>query len=240
MTTKYLRGTNGQSVPANNNRASTKATPTTTMKSGFTSSYRDKWTLTDTRCDPIYPRPETKYLDTPLGQLPPATPGTPYAVPLAGSIWLINALGQNVTGFSRVGQQVATKSIFYQYFVRIGEVTVPCVCRVLLFWDRTPNAVNPAVADVLSNPGNGVVSPLNLANRDRFVILADERLTLSPNGDTSKSVEGYRRINQLSTYADGQAAPRTGGLFVLLISDENLTNYEPLIVGTWRVRFADN
>lgn len=243
---KLRRNSYNTSTPIyqSSNKKSTKPSSSTTMKSGFSNNtYRDKWAITSARTNPVYPRPEVKFFDLPLGTLPPASPSRAFfAIPLVPAVFSLFALAQGSGSMNRIGQQVAVKSVYYQYQVQIGAIEVPTVCRILLFWDRTPNGSPPSASAVISDTANGVVSPMNLANRDRFVILADERLTLSPQGDTSKIVEGYRKINQYCGFPDvsDQSQPLTGGVFILLCSDENVTSNNPELVGTWRTRYVDN
>jgi len=217
---------------------------------GFSSSrprlYRkDKFALTSARCDPVYPRPEIKYVDITTGDntTPLNINNTGTDVENNPAIIPLNPLAQGVTSGTRVGQQVATKSVYYQLVFNLAtplEDAVTCVARYIVFWDRTPKAAKPVIGDLLALSSSYVTSPLNLANRDRFVVLADDRIALSPEGEQIKFIDGYRKINQLSTYTDSDTAimPLTGGLFVLYVSDVT-ANY-PTVYGIYRTRFMDN
>lgn len=185
---------------------------------------------------PVYPRPEVKFKDFVFGQL-----GALGSIDSAGSaLNIINTISQGTSAGTRIGQQVATKSVYYQYVFNIGSVTAPIVIRHMLIWDKQPNGVVAVPADILSNTTSMVVSPNNLQNRDRFVTLADERLTLSPNGDQIKNLVGFRNINQLATYPDATATPTTGALLFFFVSDEAAGTSAPTCYCTWRLRYIDN
>lgn len=205
-------------------------------------SYRkDKFEATSSRADPVYPRPEVKFIDKSTG-----TAAAPLSITNIGAtnmIVCLNRLSQGVTGSLRIGQQVAIKSVYYQLVLNLPTVNpVTCVTRIIIFWDRTPKAVGPGINDILSNTSSYVTAPMNLQNRDRFVVLADERVALSPFGEQIKFIEGYRKINQLSTYEDSTETegpiPLTGGLFVLYVSDV-AADY-PTLYGIHRTRYMDN
>lgn len=217
---------------------------------GFSSSrprlYRkDKFALTSARCDPVYPRPETKFIDVTTGDntTPLNISNTGVDVENNPAIIALNPLAQGVTSVTRIGQQVATKSVYYQLVFNLPlplDNAVTCVARYIVFWDRTPKAAKPVIGDLLALSSSYVTSPLNLANRDRFVVLADDRIALSPEGEQIKFIDGYRKINQLSTYNDSSTPviPLTGGLFVLYVSD--VTANFPTVYGIYRTRFMDN
>lgn len=198
---------------------------------------RSKWANYNTTTSPVYPRPEVKFQDYPIGSLiAPAT------IPNDGSFnYCINPLAQGTGGLSqRIGQQVATKSCYFQMVVNLGATPVPIVIRHILYWDRQYNgATNPSVSELLAN-NSYVSSPLNLANRNRFVVLADDRITLSPQGEMIRLVDGFRNINQLSTYPEATFQPLTGALCLLMVSDHPTGATAPTMYGIWRTRYMDN
>lgn len=198
---------------------------------------RDKWSITDTRTRSNYPKPEVKFVDKQIG-----TVLVPLEVSEDGTfIHPLNELAQGVSGSQRIGQQVGIKSCYYQYVVNFGTSAQPIVVRSLLVWDRTPNGGTPTMTDVLSTTtATFITAPMNLANRDRFVILSDERITLSPQGEQIKIVDSFRKINQVSTYNDVGLKPQTGGLFLMMVSDEDTEGVNPTVYGDWRVRYVDN
>lgn len=204
--------------------------------------YRSKWYTANTRTNPVYPRPEVKWADTTFGTI-----AVPITIPASGSVFVLNSLAQGITSQTRIGSQVATKSVYYQIVFNVGGTPLPNAMRHMLVWDRQHNGGSPVLTatDILAGPGTTplLTAPLNLSNRDRFVVLADDRFTLSPNGDQIRYVDEFRKINQLTTYPLETAAdndPVTGALCLLMISDETATANQPTFYGTWRVRYMDN
>lgn len=197
---------------------------------------RNKWASINTSTNRVYPRPEVKFRDVAIG-----TQQAPVAITNnATGVTVLNTLAQGTTSQERVGQQVATKSCYYQAIFNLGTVPAAIGIRHILYWDRQYNsAAAPVASDLLANT-NYITSPLNLANRNRFVVLADDRLTLSPNGEMIKVLDGFRNINQLSTYNDASNLPFTGALCVLIVSDEPTGDTAPTMYGTWRTRYMDN
>lgn len=194
--------------------------------------------IVNTRTNPVYPRPEVKFKDTYLG-----TNAVGLPIDNTGAqITLLNDIPQGTASQNRIGMQIALKNCYYQFVINIGTTTAPIVVRHILFWDRQPNGGTPPTVsgDLLSNSNALVASPLALRNRNRFTIIADERITLSPNGDQIRIIEGFRTINQLSTYADAVNIPQTGALYVVLVSDEPSGATAPTFYGSWRTRFLDN
>lgn len=208
-------------------------------------SYQDYFQNQNLRMDPVYPRPEVKALDTQFGTL-----ANPNSIPVtgtnAGTFFTLNTMANSPALGGRLGNQVSTKSVYYQYVLNFGTGPVPNAIRHLLIWDKQPNGNTPTISDVLAanqtaSNSDYITVPMNLSNRDRFVILADERTTLSPNGDQIRIITGFRKINQRTDFGPStvQSVPITGALLLAFVSDETTLANEPTVYGTWRVRFID-
>lgn len=197
--------------------------------------YQDPFmSIMRTRTDPVYPRPEVKWVDVELGSI-----AAPLSIDSSGTTTqCINITTQGAGNSTRLGSQIAVKSVYYQFVLNFGSGQVPNVLRHILYWDRQANSAVASAATLLGATAL-VTSPMNLQFRERFVILADDRVTLSPNGDQIKVINGFRKINQLANYNSASTTPQNGALNVLFISDEATTINEPTIYGTWRVRFLD-
>lgn len=198
-------------------------------------SYRSQFT------NPVYPRPEVKAYDYTLD---------PVNIDNSGDvIRVLNTISAGTGLPGRIGNQVATKSVYYQYVLNFGTGPVPNAIRHILFWDKQANSSTATAADLLAIDALGtgtpnlLTTPMNLTNRDRFVILADERTTLSPNGDQIRIISGFRKINQRTTWpapaSGSDDSPQTGALLLLFVSDETVTANEPNVYGTWRIRYID-
>lgn len=198
---------------------------------------RSKWAAMDTRSDPVYPRPEVKNLDVSFGTLAVPAPVTSTGAPAD-----ILSLAQGTTAVTRIGRRVAVKSVYYQFTVEFDPgQEEPLVFRHILFWDRQSNGTGvtgTTINDLLQSQPY-VVSPMNLNNNQRFIVLADDRTTLSPNGDQIRIVSGFRKINQFSEFSNSNVIPQSGALRVLFVSDIDGT-FPPTFYGTWRVRYIDD
>lgn len=199
-------------------------------------SYRDKFTIFNTHTSPVYPRPEVKFFDNTFGTL-----AAPTTIPATGAaIQCVNDVPEGTTPSTRTGQTIAAKSVYYQYVINFGATQTPTVVRHVLIWDRQSLGVVPTIAGVFSDTASLVTSPLNLQNRERFVVLADDRTTLSPNGDQIFFRSGFRKINQKAVFPTVTInIPSTGALSVIFISDNSVAGEEPTVYGTWRTRFMD-
>lgn len=217
-------------------------------RSGTRSNYRGspgvqkssgsfKYIRFNTQLNPRFPRPEVKWIDQILGTL---GAGVVAITNNGANIYCINQTPQGTGSNSRIGLQIGVKSCYYQFVLNFGTTMVPIVLRHILFWDRQSNGVLCTASDLLAQSTNLLTSPLNLANRDRFVILADDRTTLSSQGEQIRFMEGFRKINQISTYTNVGTIPQTGALNVLFISDETTGDNYPTVYGNWRTRFIDN
>lgn len=222
-------------------RSSGYARRPTAIRGYGRSSYRrrNKFNAISHSTNPSYPRPEVKWFDTTLGTIAANVP----ILNDGSNMYQLNEIGSGFYANQRLGQQVATKSCYYQLVINLGSTPVPIVVRHILFWDKQPPTAGalPTVTDLLATQPY-ITSPLNLNFRERFVVLAEDRVTLSPNGDQIKIIDGFRNINQLSTYVNSAVAAdvTTGCLSMFLVSDEPTGTDAPRFYGTWRVRFIDN
>lgn len=82
--------------------------------------------------NPRYPPPEIKIDDFILAGFPITAAGV-----VSGPI---NAIAQGITGSTRIGTQVATRSCAYRLDFDVATTTpVPTSIRFMLIWDRQPN-----------------------------------------------------------------------------------------------------
>lgn len=184
--------------------------------------------------NPVYPRPEIKFFDLPtIGPTAISSTGTVNAQP-------INNLAQGTTGSTRIGLSISLKSLAYHIDYRLGATPVPCSIRTIFVWDKQPNGAAPAITDVLAGTPPTFVSFLNISNKDRFTVLRNDVISLSPQGDQTAYLEKYVKINMQSQYSDGSSIPQTGAVWLVAISDQATAANQPTITVVARVRFFDN
>lgn len=208
---------------------------------GYSGPYRTL-TLGNRHTNPVYPKPEVKFLDsTQLGTVFTVTPASS-AMPVAGLGVILNKIVQNGSTPGRIGARVAIKSCAYRFEVDLGPTPVACSGRVVLLWDKQPNAETVyAWTDVFSVAS--YLSYMDVGNTLRFTILRNQQFSLSPNGDQNLFFEGYCKINMESVWPQGVATattPTSGALVLLYISDQTTVANQPLLTGVWRVRYIDS
>lgn len=196
--------------------------------------------------NPKYPIPEIKQLDLTYG-----TTAAPISIPAAGiffftgtnpnEVWAINQITQGVANSNRVGASVTIISVAFRLDFDLGATPTTTSFRHILLWDRQPNnyVTDPAVVDVLQTAS--LTSFLAFDNVDRFVILRNQLLTLSPNGQETQFIDGFVKVNMKSRYVNTTTIePNSGALLALFISDQGTAANQPTVNGNYRVRFKDN
>lgn len=131
----------------------------------------------------------------------------------------INAVMQGSGPHERIGSRIRMKTIDIriQITAQIGATPTPgCVYRIMLIYDSQANKNPPATSDVLRSQGiagafsTTPMSPINITNRERFVILRDLMWNAPP---------AFGGVGAAATNADeflGRPAPNHVRWFVKL------------------------
>lgn len=164
----------------------------------------------------------------------------------AGAIAILNGVAQGTDYNQRIGRSTLLKSILFRISVgKSANNSTGSTCRFLIFYDAQTNGAAPAVTDVLA--AASYLSPMNLNNRDRFKILCDtyidtEAYTADPiatgtfKNETKTMFKKFNMECQFSGTGATVGSIATGGIFILLISDEaNTVGYEFYS----RIRYTD-
>lgn len=188
-------------------------------------------------------RAELKYQDT---------EGAPGGIPNSGQTILLNFLAQGTGVNQRVGRKCVMKSFLMRYGIYPSASTSAAngtIVRAMIVYDRSPNnaAALPAITDVLASATWD--SALNLAYRERFLVLWDKTYTIGATQYTTGAltagnpkpvaVQKYKKIN-LPVIFGGTGGDivdiSTGSLFLLEIGNINAT-----VTSDWRfrLRFTD-
>lgn len=123
-------------------------------------------------------QPELKFVDlaqTALTGRLAATP--PVAQPILFPV-------QGAAAFNRIGQKITLKSLRVRGVVTNILTSVQQMARIIIVYDRQANAALPIWTDVIGavvsggGPSSTIMDGIQLANRDRFIILADEQYNL--------------------------------------------------------------
>lgn len=146
---------------------------------------------------------------------------------------------------NRTGIQVRSKSLTFKLNCAVGTSGVN-VNRFILFLDKQPNGVAPAIADLLTTGGS--VTPIdalrNLGNSKRFIVIRDMRWTQVSTSDSQQRVFEFTvPLKFLTQYYVGQnngtvADIATNALWFMTVGDAALGNGS-LMNGVIRYRFQD-
>jgi len=179
----------------------------------------------------------------------------------------LNLLTAGSSAWNRIGRKVSLKSVFLQgYTSPTGSANAIELqfARIMIVYDKQPNGALPALADVLRDQANLatdsnvtlITSGLNLNNKDRFEIIADERLALpGPNAAVtpgvvsatcdSMHVEIYRKLGNREVHYKADSSPgvigdlATGSLFLLTFGDNASGNEAWGLTASIRLRYSD-
>lgn len=146
---------------------------------------------------------EYKFIDTVLTDAVVASTGGITTSP--------NLIMQGIAENNRIGRKVTIKSIACRWELSLpavsdgADITSGDICRIIIFHDKQANGANAAVLDILELAEWD--SFLNLANKNRFVILMDRftvinRLVAVTDGTNTsttplvlKFIKFYKKLN---------------------------------------------
>lgn len=166
-----------------------------------------------------------------------------------GSVTLLNGMTQGTSQSTRIGNKISMTSVQFRLAAFNGATTTQSpIMRFLVVYDKQTNAATPAITDILV--ASTVVSPMNLANRDRFVVLAEE--TFRPDNtfnDTAAVAEfseykaRYLKLRLDTIYnntSGGTVADiQTGALWFIALSTSINGTAEPAVTLYTRTRYTD-
>lgn len=164
-----------------------------------------------------------------------------YNVNTTGSPTLVFLPRQGVDFDERVGRKTHIKSIYIRGQIAVqpaiaNPIVTGANCpaqmgRLIVVWDKQPNGAAFAATDLLFSAS--VYAQLNLNNRDRFQILADQQYCLGPfiynttatsaigtTADVIQEIKWYKKVNLETIYkadAGNIGDISTGALFVFWI-----------------------
>lgn len=197
--------------------------------------------------------PELKYFDLPLQTS---------AVNSTGVIAALNYPNEGSGATQRIGRRIHMKNLLIRGDfepLAVANTSLQLV-KLALVYDRQYNGASPTLGDIFqyrygsagATTATDVYSPMNLDNRDRFVILKDKYMHLPATtvaAQTNSPGMGYTRTQfkwyvnlknyethfKASTYANTDIA--TGALLFVIVAGDASNNYNL----TWhsRLKFID-
>ncbi len=153
---------------------------------------------------------------------------------------LLNGITTGTSSVTRNGQSIKMLRMEFRYNLAINILsTNPQTARVVVFKDRQSNASAPTATDVF--PASSVSSRV-VGYLDRFQILYDETITLSPNGQeiqVASTILGLNVHEKFNAGTAGTIADITENSLYLMFYSDNGSNF-PSITYYSRIYFVDN
>lgn len=152
------------------------------------------------------------------------------AINTTGTVSTLNFIGTGTSVFNRNGNVIKPKLLEIRgVFTIQSNTTTSDAARILVVWDKQPNALTPGVSSFLldQNQGGTSTSALSGHNTDnayRYVVLDDTLLALPANpagsvAGTGHQLVPFHRLIPLSgemVYGDTAASlPRSGTLWLV-------------------------
>jgi hypothetical protein len=142
-----------------------------------------------------------------------------------GAVTLLNGIAPGTSMAQRVGHVIHMSYLDMRCYTTVTAGTgVDQTHRVLLVLDKQCNGAAPAVTDVLTYAST--MSPYNLYNRKRFLILMDRTFNLNAvaQGGSHKSWNVHKSIPYEVTYNAGTAGTVadiiTNSLYLVIVGSE--------------------
>lgn len=166
-------------------------------------------------------------------------------IDVTADIQALNYVNQGDGTESRDGSMFRMKSLECRYMTQLQtNMTNPSYIRAIIFLDTDPDGSTPTLASLLDNTTTPYVSPRNLDNRSRYVILYDKLHSLNPSGTEGVMRKIYKSLDLkvLITGATASAAnTKKNGLYSCFLSSEaSGATYKPSYTLSCRIRYIDN
>lgn len=178
--------------------------------------------------------PEKKNIDTFFAVTSPVN--SAWSVPTQ-----LNVSPTGTNQNQRIGRSILMTSIQLRYNLLRSGSNGPSQARIVVVYDRQSNFSIPLATEVFNTDVN--ISPLNLTNSDRFVVLFDELTDSMQSSSLNISGYRYRKIGLEAIYNGNQGASSqvaTGGVWLWISNNGGTTIGTTLDCDIFtRVRFTD-
>lgn len=177
----------------------------------------------------------------PLYSLPPSfvEPGVAFTTGMT----CINEIGQGAAVNQRVGNKVVIRSIAHNCILSATATPVLMTVRALLVYDRQTNGTAPTFADILANTAgaSGFNAGVNIANRNRFQIIRDTRVTIDDAGNRMAPLKIYAKGYWPVEYGANAGTIgdiRTGAIYLIMFTAQFVANVQ-VYQNETRIRYQD-
>lgn len=184
-----------------------------------------------------YGPPEKKYIDNDYVDQPDPTTG-------AWIITNLNGLAPGTGPTERIGRKIKMVSIQ----ARIHAFTAAAVVgsannRIVVIYDKQANGAAPVATDIFQD--NQANSPMNLNNRERFVVLYDKTKGISAlgTGPSAVNYNFFKKCNLDVIFNNGSSGDETdiatGAVYLCTVNDGSYATDAPNFLIYTRIRFTD-
>lgn len=161
-----------------------------------------------------------------------------------GASFLLNGLVPNSTATGRIGRRIMMKSIYIRLVWSLAATTTGgSPLRMIVVYDKQSNGAAPAVTDVLLT--DSAISPNNISNRDRFVVLCDKLVDPVAVGSQFQVADVvYKKLNLPVQYNAGTAGTiadiTSGAVYIMFAQFGGAFTAAPVVSWTSRIRYNDS
>lgn len=161
---------------------------------------------------------------------------------------LLNGISRGTDSTNRIGRSIKVKSIeINMYMYASTSATTEMFARFILILDKEPNGLAPSFGDILqstSSPTN-LISPRNLDNRKRFIILKDQLRKFSSSGNNdAQGFEFYKKMDFHTIYNAGDTGTisdiDSNSLYLCVVGSDPSSTHSPIYNFYSRIRYLDN
>lgn len=165
-----------------------------------------------------------------------------------GTVVFLNGIDEGTQFFNRISRKIVPQKIdaYLEWAYSVTQETSYCIRSVFLY-DRQPNGNLPELTDILKDTDGqtNIWSPFNYNNYERFQVLREDLLRLTPDSNNSVVFQ-HAEICDLEELPVNYNGPDfiiesidTGSFVHLILSDAGTGPDLPFMVGTYRFCFKD-
>jgi len=160
-----------------------------------------------------------------------------------GTLFLLNGCDDGTTVNTRIGRRILLTSLTVRWQGYMTPTSAGASgLRLLIVYDRQPNAATPAITDIMQF--DDISSMMQLSNSKRFKVIVDELVPcVGSNGEQAWNRSIYRKLNLPVEFNENSTntitSITTGALFAIVWQAGGITTLAPVSDVYTRVRFLD-
>lgn len=151
----------------------------------------------------------------------------------------LTAIGQGLTDSSRIGNKILLKDVFIRYTIVMNSAAATTMYRAILFVDKETDGASPTSPSPLAL--NSTESPIDMDESKRFVIIRDQYIPLSINGDRVCGEKIYSELNfhcEFDGTGNGIGDAKENQIWLAFLSSDN-TN-QSTVNAYSRIKYYDS